>query len=160
MKRFFETPTIQDAEAYDRVSLKEWIAEVTTNPLATEYCNNLGTFHTVVNDPALISAGENIKVVLQSAAADVHLTYGAWAFAGAPGHRFIVDGLADVIRAQGGHIVTNARVGTVTIDEGQATGVVVNVGGEEREIKAVVKPTRKISAIIIRRNLAKTISRT
>lgn len=137
-KRLMETVATQEAEKYDRVSLKDWLAQITGSAPALEFHYNLGTFHTILNDPALISAGENMKVVLMSKAAGVHITNGAWGFAGSPGHRFIVEGLAEVIRDHGGEIVTSANVKEIALQNSRVTGVVAEIGGEVRDIKAPV----------------------
>ncbi|MCK4786463.1 MAG: FAD-dependent oxidoreductase [Desulfobacteraceae bacterium] len=136
--RLLRTATIADAEKYDRVTLKDWLEEITSNEEALEFHYALGTWHTILNDPALISAGENLKAVIISREEGVHVTHGAWSIAGAPGHRFITEGLAAVIRDNGGEIVTNATVREISIQSGKVTGVVAQIGDETIEIKAPV----------------------
>ncbi len=137
-KRMLQTPTIADAEQYDRVTLKDWLQEMTSNEDALEFNYTLGTWHTILNDPSDISAGENLKVVIISREAGVHVTYGAWSFAGAPGHRFIAEAFADVIRDNGGEIVTNANVREISTQSGRVTGVVAEMGDETVKIKVPV----------------------
>ena len=91
-----------EAEKLDHVTLKDWIEGITKSDLAQEFHYAMGTFQTIINDPALNSAGENLKVFLQVQETKVHITNGSWAFAGAPGHRFIVEGFASAVEdAQG-----------------------------------------------------------
>lgn len=137
-KRMLEIPTITDAEQYDRISLKDWCQQITTDKEALEFQYAVGTWHTTLNDPALISAGENIKAVIISREERVHITSGAWSFAGAPGHRFIIEGFASVIRDNGGKIITDATVKEIIVKNGSTTGVVVEMGNEAVEIKAPV----------------------
>ena len=87
--------TPENAEKYDGVSVKEFMDGITDNPMAQEFYNNVCTFHTVVNDPRLMSIKESIKATLLSQWARCYQNYGAWAFCGAPGHGYIVESLAD-----------------------------------------------------------------
>ncbi len=93
-KRKLQVRTIAEAEKLDHVTLKDWVEGITQNELAQEFHYAMGTFQTIINDPALNAAGENLKVFLQVQDTGVHITDGAWAFAGAPGHRFITEGFA------------------------------------------------------------------
>jgi phytoene dehydrogenase-like protein len=96
----------------------------------------MGTFQTIINDPALNAAGENLKVFLQVQETGVHITNGSWGFAGAPGHRFITEGFAAAVIDVGGDIVTNAMVKEVIIRNGTVAGVLAEIDGEEMEIKS------------------------
>jgi phytoene dehydrogenase-like protein len=96
----------------------------------------MGTFQTIINDPALNAAGENIKVFLQVQATGVHITNGSWAFAGAPGHRFITEGFATAVKDAEGDIVLNAKANEVIIQNGIVTGVVAEINDQTMEIKA------------------------
>jgi prolycopene isomerase len=98
----------------------------------------MGTFQTIINDPALNAAGENLKVFLQVQETGVHITNGSWGFAGAPGHRFITEGFAAAVEDAGGDIVTNADVKEVIVQNGRATGVVAAIDGKTMEIKSPV----------------------
>lgn len=133
-KRMLQTPSITDAEKYDRISLKDWLNQFTSNPEALEFHYAIGTWHTILNDPGLISAGENLKAVIISREEKVHFTKGAWSLAGSPGHRFITEGFCDVIAENNGQVVNNATVKEVCISNGKATGVIANISGEEIKI--------------------------
>jgi monoamine oxidase len=137
-KRKFQVRTIADAEKLDHVTLKDWVEGITQSELAKEFHYSMGTFQTIINDPALNVAGENLKVFLQVHETGVHITNGSWGFAGAPGHRFITEGFAAAVKEVEGDIVTNARVKEVTIQNGRATGVVAEIDGNETEIKSQV----------------------
>jgi phytoene dehydrogenase-like protein len=130
--------SIAEAENLDHVTLKDWVEGITKNELAQEFHYAMGTFQTIINDPALNSAGENLKVFLQVQETKVHITDGSWAFAGAPGHRFITEGFATVVKDAEGDVVTNARVKEVMIQNGRATGVKAEIEGKSIEIKAPV----------------------
>ncbi len=130
--------TPENAEKYDRVSVKEFMDAITDNPMAREFYNNVCTFHTVVNDPCLMSIKESMKATLISEWAKCYQNYGAWAFCGAPGHGYIVDSLADEIRQHGGEILTGVRVKEILIKDGQAHGVAVEMDGQISEIYAPV----------------------
>ncbi len=144
--------SIAEAEELDHVTLKDWVEGITDSALAREFHYAMGTFQTIINDPALNSAGENIKVFLQVQEAGVHLTNGSWAFAGAPGHRFIVEGFASAIKDARGDIVTDARVKEIIIREGRATGVLAEIDGKPAEIKAPLVvctvPPRVLPALV------------
>jgi phytoene dehydrogenase-like protein len=135
-KRKFQVRAIAEAEKLDHVTLKDWVEGITKSELAQEFHYAMGTFQTIINDPALNSAGENLKVFLQVQETGVHITNGSWAFAGAPGHRFITEGFASVVKDNGGEIVTNAKVKEIMIKNGRTTGVVAEMDGKTVEIKA------------------------
>ncbi len=137
-KRKLQIRTIAEAERLDHVTLKDWVEAITTSELAQEFHYAMGTFQTIINDPALNSAGENLKVFLQVMETGVHITNGSWAFAGAPGHRFIAEGFAAVVKDAEGDIVTNAKVKEVIIRNGKATGVVAKIDGKTMEIESPV----------------------
>jgi monoamine oxidase len=137
-KRKFQVRTIDEAEKLDHVTLKDWVEGITGNELAKEFQYSMGTFQTIINDPALNAAGENLKVFLQVRETGVHITNGSWGFAGAPGHRFITEGFAAAVKEAEGDIVTNARVKEVIIRNGRANGVVAEIDGKEMEIKSPV----------------------
>jgi len=137
-KRKLQVRTIAEAEKLDHVTLKDWVEGITNNALAQEFHYAIGTFQTIINDPALNSAGENLKVFLQVQETGVHITDGSWAFAGAPGHRFITEGFASAVTGAEGDIVTNAKVTEVMIQGGKAIGVVADIDGTTTEIKAPV----------------------
>jgi phytoene dehydrogenase-like protein len=137
-KRKLQVGTIAEAEKLDHVTLKDWIEGVTKSELAQEFHYAMGTFQTIINDPALNAAGENIKVFLQVQETGVHITSGSWAFAGAPGHRFITEGFTTAVKDAEGDVVTNARVKEVMIQNGRATGVAADIEGKSVEIKAPV----------------------
>jgi len=137
-KRKFLVRTIAEAEKLDHVTLKDWVEAITESELAQEFHYAMGTFQTIMNDPALNAAGENLKVFLQVQETGVHITNGSWGFAGAPGHRFITEGFAAAVKDAEGDIVTNARVKEVIIQNGRATGVVAERDGKTMEIKSPV----------------------
>lgn len=128
--------SIAEAEKLDHVTLKDWMEGITKSDLAREFHYAMGTFQTIINDPALNSAGENLKVFLQVQETGVHITNGSWAFAAAPGHRFIVDGFASAVKDGNGDIVTYAKVKEIIIQNRRATGVIAEVDGTTVEIKA------------------------
>ncbi|MBN1663598.1 MAG: FAD-dependent oxidoreductase [Deltaproteobacteria bacterium] len=130
--------TIENAEKLDHVTLKDWVESFSKSEAANEFHYAMGTFQTIINDPALNSAGENIKVFLQVNETGVHITDGSWAFAGAPGHRFITEGFASVVEEAGGDILINAPVKEIMIRDGRAEGVAAEIEGKRTEFKAPV----------------------
>jgi monoamine oxidase len=137
-KRKLRVRTIAEAEELNHVTLKDWVEGITKNERAQEFHYAMGTFQTIINDPALNSAGENLKVFLQVMDTGVHITNGSWAFAGAPGHRFITEGFAAAVRDAEGDIVTDARVKEVVVQYGKVRGVVAEIDGKAVEIKSQV----------------------
>ena len=135
-KRKFQVRTIAEAEKLDHVTLKDWVEGITHSELAQEFHYAMGTFQTIINDPALNSAGENLKVFLQVQETGVHITNGSWGFAGAPGHRFITEGFATAVKDAGGDIFTNAVVKEVIIRNGKVSGVVAKIDGKTMEMKS------------------------
>ena len=130
--------TIAEAEKLDHVPLKDWVERFSKSEKANEFHFAMGTFQTIINDPALNSAGENIKVFLQVNETGVHITDGSWAFAGSPGHRFITEGLVSVVQEADNDVLLNAPVREVMIQNGRAVGVVAEIEGKMTEIKAPV----------------------
>jgi phytoene dehydrogenase-like protein len=137
-KQKFQVHTITEAEKLDHVTLKDWVEGTTKSELAQEFHYAMGTFQTIINDPALNAAGENLKVFLQVQETGVHITNGSWGFAGAPGHRFIGEGFAAAVTYAGGKIVTNAGVKEVIIKNGKAAGVVAEIRGKTVELRSPV----------------------
>ena len=137
-KQKFQVHTIADAEKLDHITLKDWVEGITESELAQEFHYAMGTFQTIINDPALNAAGENLKVFLQVQETGVHITNGSWGFAGAPGHRFITEGFAAAVKEAESDIVTNARVKEVIIKNGRANGVVAEINGKTVDIKSTV----------------------
>ena len=154
--------TPENAEMYDRVSVKDFMDGITDNPMAQEFYNNVCTFHTVVNDPALMSIKESIKATLIAEWAQCYQNYGAWAFCGSPGHGYIVESLADDIKQHGGEILTGAHVREIRITEGHVQGVVVEMKGEISEIHAPVvictAPPDRLLEIVPRDALSQDLS--
>ncbi len=135
-KRKLQIRSIAEAEKLDHVTLKDWIESITKSDLAQEFHYAMGTFQTIINDPALNSAGENMKVFLQVQESKVHINNGSWAFAGAPGHRFIVEGFASAVTDAQGDIFTNAKVKEIVVQNGKATGVLAEIEGKIVELNA------------------------
>ncbi len=137
-KRKLQIGSIAEAEKLDHVTLKDWVEGITSSELAQEFHYAMGTFQTIINDPALNAAGENLKVFLQVQETGVHISSGSWAFTGSPGHRFITEGFASAVQDAEGEIVTNAPVKEVIIRNGKAMGVVAELEGKTMEIMAPV----------------------
>jgi phytoene dehydrogenase-like protein len=137
-KQKLQLHTIADAEKLDHVTLKDWVEAITESELAQEFHYAMGTFQTIIDDPALSAAGENLKVFLQVLDTGVHITNGSWGFAGAPGHRFITEGFVTAVKEAGSDIATNARAKEVIINNGKAQGVVAEIEGKTMEIKSPV----------------------
>jgi len=135
-KHKLQIRSIAEAEKFDHVTLKDWVEGITKSEPAQEFHYAMGTFQTIINDPALNAAGENLKVFLQVQETGVHITSGSWAFAGAPGHRFITEGFASAVQDAEGDIVTKAVVKEVIIRNGKAMGVVTEMDGKTIEIHA------------------------
>jgi len=163
-RHMLQTPTITDAEKYDRVSLKDWLSQFTSNKEALEFHYGIGTWHTILNDPGLISAGENLKAIIISREEKVHFTKGAWSLAGSPGHRFITEGFCDVIEENNGQIVNNGIVKEICLTNDTATGVVVNISGEDIKLSssAVVctLPPRALLKLLPENVLSSDLKRT
>ena len=127
--------TKADTKAYDKVTLKDFMTGITDNKKAIEFYSNLCTYHTVINDPALNTAGEDMRVNLifksYKAEKNVSIVNGGWSFAGTPGHRYLSDSLVDVIELNGGNVMKNASVKEVMIKDGAVCGVVADVAGVE-----------------------------
>jgi len=151
-KHKLQVGTIAEAEKLDHVTLKDWVEGITKSEPAQEFHYAMGTFQTIINDPALNSAGENIKVFLQVQETGVHITNGSWAFAGSPGHRFITEGFASAVKDSHGDVVTGARVKEVIIKDGKAVGVLVDIEGGTIELNAPVivctLPPRELLKIV------------
>ena len=130
--------TITEAEKYDFIDLKSWMEQYTKNEKALEFQSNRCTYHTVINDPALNTVGENMKVIQVIQASGTSLVHGGWGFAGAPGHRFLVEGLVASIEEYGGEIITGAKVEEILIENDVAKGVRVQIGEAEFIVKSNV----------------------
>lgn len=137
MKAIGRVKTVEETKEYDHVTLKEFMEKITDNEKAIEFYSNLCTYHTVINDPALNTVGEDMRVgLIFRADKGVSIVNGGWSFAGDPGHRYLSTTLADIVKLRGGKIIKNATVKEVVIKNGAAEGVVAEIAGIDYTFKS------------------------
>ncbi|MBW2096620.1 MAG: FAD-dependent oxidoreductase [Deltaproteobacteria bacterium] len=124
----------EEAHSYDHISMKEWMETRTDNANTKEFHYVNATMNCTINDPANISAGDNILMNRFVARAGKRFSLGGCSTPGLPGFVQIPRSLCEVIEANGGKVVTGARVKEVLIDDGKVKGVMVDMEGSEEKI--------------------------
>ncbi|MBU2551772.1 MAG: FAD-dependent oxidoreductase [Proteobacteria bacterium] len=130
--------TAEEAHSYDHVSLKDWMEARTDNANTLEFHYVNATMNCTINDPANISAGDNILMNRAVARAGKRFSYGGCSIPGLPGFVQIPRSLCRVIEENGGRVVTGARVVEVLIETGKVRGVLVEIDGTREKIDCPV----------------------
>lgn len=128
----------EEAHSYDHVSLTEWMDARTDNANTKEFHYVNATMNCTINDPANISAGDNILMNRAVARAGKRFSYGGCSTPGLPGFVQIPMSLCEVIEENGGKVVTGARVKEVLIENGRVKGVLVDMGGTVEKIECPI----------------------
>lgn len=123
-----------DAHAVDHVSFKEWMEARTNNPNTLEFHFVNATMNCTINDPANISAGDNILMNRAVARAGKRFSLGGCSTPANPGFVQIPMSLCQVIEENGGKVITNATVKEVLIENQKVQGVLVEIDGKVERI--------------------------
>ena len=113
----------EEAHSYDHTSMKEWMEARTNNTNTKEFHYVNATMNCTINDPANISAGDNILMNRAVARAGKRFSSGGCSTPGLPGFVQIPMSLCEVIEESGGQVVTGAPVKEVVIEDGKVKGV-------------------------------------
>jgi len=128
----------EEAHSYDHISLKEWMDGRTDSDYAKEFHFVNATMNCTINNPAKISAGDNILMNRAVARSGKRFSYGGCSTLGPPGFIQIPRSFCEVIEENGGRVVTNARVKEVLIENKKVRGVLVEIEGGEEKIDCPV----------------------
>ena len=128
----------EQSHAYDHVSLKEWIEARTDNANTQEFHYVNATMNCTINDPANISAGDNILMNRAVARAGKRFSLGGCSTPAVPGFVQIPLSLCNVIQENGGKVVTGAEVLEVLIENQKVQGVRVKIDGIEERIECPI----------------------
>ena len=126
----------EEAFEYFHVSLKEYLATMTDDKRVIEFYTTMARWQTCVNDESKISAGDWILCNNMTSATGRHLATGGGMGDVRGGTKLVAVLFADIIKENGGEVVTRARVREVIINKHKATGVVVEENGKEIKINA------------------------
>ncbi len=127
-----------EAHSYDHISLKQWMDERTDQEKTKEFHFVNATMNCTINDPANISAGDNILMNRAVARAGKRFSYGGCSTPGLPGFVQIPRSLCEVIQENGGMVVTGAKVLEVLIENQKVKGVLVDVNGNQEKIECPI----------------------
>ena len=128
--------SLADSEEEDQTPLKTWLKERTSNPKVLDFHSVAGTLCTSVNDPALISAGEVVRMNRTTTRAGCNIAYKSGALVDDPGGSLTVARkLAKMIHQKGGEIWTGTPVKQVLVDGGRSRGILIIRNGGEEEIE-------------------------
>jgi protoporphyrinogen oxidase len=127
-----------EAHSYDHIGLKEWMEVRTDNVNTLEFHYVNATMNCTINDPANISAGDNILMNRAVARAGKRFSFGDCSTPGLPGFVRIPMSLCEVIEENGGTVLTGAKVKEVLVDDGKVRGVLVDVGGTLEKIECPI----------------------
>jgi hypothetical protein len=128
----------EDIHKVDNVSLKEWMDARTNNANTLEFHYVNATMNTTINDPADISAAENILMNRSVARAGKRFSLGGCSTPANPGFVQIPLSFCQVIEENGGKIICNARVKEVLIEDQKVKGVLVEIDGKEERIECPI----------------------
>jgi len=128
--------SLEDSEEEDQTPLKKWLEDRTHNSKVLDFHSVAGTLCTSINDPALISAGEVIRMNRTTTRAGCNIAYKSGALVNDPwGSAAVVRKLAKVILEKQGQIWTNTRVKQVLVKGNRSSGVLITRNGGEEEIE-------------------------
>jgi hypothetical protein len=127
-----------EAHSYDHISIKEWMDDRTDNTNTKEFHYVNATMNCTINDPANISAGDNILMNRAVARAGKRFSLGGCSTPGLPGFVQIPMSLCNVIEDNAGKVLTGAMVREVIIEDGKVKGVLVDVEGSLEKIECPI----------------------
>lgn len=128
----------EEAHSYDHTSLREWMETRTHNKNTLEFHYVNATMNCTINDPANISAGDNILMNRAVARAGKRFSLGGCSTPATPGFVQIPTSLCEVIEENGGKVVTGATVREVLIENQKVKGVLVEINGNEGKIECPI----------------------
>lgn len=126
----------EEASEYFHVSIKDYLATLTDDKRVIDFYTTLARWQMCINDESMISAGEWILCNNMTSATGKHLSFGGGMGDVKGGTKVVALVFADIIKENGGEIVTKAKVKEVIIKNHKATGVVVEENGKARKIDA------------------------
>jgi protoporphyrinogen oxidase len=135
------TLSLEDAEGYDDMSIREWLSQRTANTATIDFHESMGSLNCSVNNPALVSAGDSIKITRQVVRAGAGMTnagFGLIANRELPGYLLIAEKLAELVKDCGGVISTSSPVQEILVQNKKAEGVVLKQNGEIKKVYAPV----------------------
>jgi len=129
INRLMVKMSAREAHALDHVSLQEWMEGQTANEAAKEFHYVNATMNCTLNYPWTISAGDNILMNRAVARAGKRFSFGGCSTVGAPGFGQVPGKFCEVIRDNGGTVLTGAPVKEVLIEGGKVKGVLAEIDG-------------------------------
>jgi len=138
INRLMVKMSAEEAHSYDHISMKEWIEARTENANTQEFHYVNATMNCTINDPANISAGDNILMNRFVARAGKRFSLGGCSTPALPGFVQIPLSLCEVIEENGGKVITGAKVKEVLIERGKVKGVLVDIGGTIEKIECQI----------------------
>lgn len=130
--------TGSECHAVDHISFKDWMETRTDNANTLEFHYVNATMNCTINDPANISAGDNILMNRAVARAGKRFSLGGCSTPAYPGFVQIPLSLCEVIEENGGKVITNATVNRVLIDNQKVQGVFVEMNGKVEKIECPI----------------------
>ncbi len=128
----------EEAHSYDNTSFKEWMEARTDNRNTLEFHYVNATMNCTINDPANISAGDNILMNRAVARAGKRFSWGGCSTPATPGFVQIPLSLCEVIEQYGGKVITGAKVVEVLIENQKVKGVLVETNGNKEKIECPI----------------------
>jgi hypothetical protein len=133
-----ERATLSRGEAFEyfHVSLKDYLSSMTDDKRVIDFYTTLARWQMCINDESKISAGDWILCNNMTSATGKHLSHGGGMGDVRGGTKLVAHVFADIIKDNGGEIITKAKVKEVIIKNYKATGVLIEDNGKERKIEA------------------------
>lgn len=131
--------SLEDSHQYDHVDYHSFLQSITSDQRVIDYYGLMGCYSAGLNDPSTVSAGEIIRVNNMNNMAGTHFQKGGGGGVVTGGFKFVADIFAEVIRENGGEILTSSPVREILIEDNVAVGVrYKDSAGEEHEVRADV----------------------
>jgi phytoene dehydrogenase-like protein len=136
--------SLEESDAYDHVDIRSYLKSQTRNEKVRVFHEWLALWEAGVNDPALVSAGEHIKVVSMVNCAGRDFEYGGGGHA-AGGFNAVTRLFAGMIEERGGAVRTGIPVEQIVVEDYRTVGV--------RTAQGVIEAPRVICNVPMQRAL-------
>jgi phytoene dehydrogenase-like protein len=127
---------IAEVQSYNRVSLLDYLKPRTSNPKVLNFFDILGAFTVGMNSARELSVGEFILTTRMPMAARLHFADGTLGQMGGESFMQMAFNLVEIIKANDGDVRLASPVQSIMIEDGIATGVLLNGDGNSSLIAA------------------------
>ena len=135
-------------EEWDKISLKKWLNDRTSDRTIYEYIAALAAIHMVIGEPENISARDFIRFMYTPAKIGMNLLSGSTGVIQNPGFGYIGTKLAEAVIDNGGEILLDTKVDQVIFDGNKVKGVQIGDAVVTAEQVVCTLPTRDMFKVV------------